>query len=146
MRMPCCEMLQDGDGQGGALSGIRAGPQLVEEHQAVRGDMLQKGHDVCHVGGEGAEALLNALLVPDVREHIGKYAQLGAVQGRDVEACLAHQGEKPNGFQGDCLSSCVGACDDEQVKSSPSVREMGTTDFGSRGDGVPGGSGSSARC
>ncbi len=103
--------------------------------------MLQKGHDVRHVGGEGAEALLNALLVADVREHLGKDGQFGAVQGRDVKACLAHQGEKPHGFQGDRLSAGVGAGDDEQIKSSPSEMGRERPSSGPAGDDGPRGCG-----
>ena len=52
--------------------------------------MCIRDSNIGHVGGEGTQALLNALLVPDVREHILKHGQLGAVEGGDVKLSLIH--------------------------------------------------------
>ena len=72
---------EDGHGQGGSLGGIRAGPQLVKEHQGTAVRLLPEGHNVGHMGGEGTEALLNALLIPDIREHLMEQGQPGVLPG-----------------------------------------------------------------
>ena len=50
------------------------------------------------MGRKGTEALLNTLLIPDIRKHLVKYGKLGAVEGRDVKPRLSHQGKQPDCF------------------------------------------------
>ena len=71
------------------------------------------------MGGEGAQALLDALLIPDIREYIVKNCQLRALESRNVEAGLSHEGKKPHGFQGNRLASGIGSGHDQQIKILP---------------------------
>ena len=75
------------------------------------------------MAGEGAEALLNALLVPDVGEHFVKNRQLRALPRGNVKAGLTHEGEKAYGLEGNGLASGVGAGDNQQIEvlSQPKV-------------------------
>ena len=81
---------------------------------AVR--LLQNLHDVHHVGGEGGQALLNALLVADIRQHPVEYAHRAAVVGGDVEPALGHEGQKAQGLQAHGLAAGVGPGDDQGVE------------------------------
>ena len=49
--------------------------------------------------GEGTQALLNALLIPDVRIDLMENGKLRTVQGGNMKAGLPHQAEKPRCFQ-----------------------------------------------
>ena len=112
---PVVQVVQDGDGKGRALRGIGSGSQLVEEAEGVRVRVLQDGHDAGHVGGEGAQALLDALLVPDIRKNLPEHGKLRPVLGRDMKAGLSHQAEQSRGFQGNRFSARIRPGDDEKV-------------------------------
>ena len=66
--------------------------------------------------GEGTQVLLNALLIADVRIDFVKDRELGMVRCRNVQAALAEQGKKSDGFQGNCLTAGVRTGDDEHCK------------------------------
>ena len=106
----------DGDGQRRPLHRVRAGPQLVEEHQGPAVRLLQYTDDVGHVCREGGQALFDALFVADVREHPVIDADGTARGGGDLEAALGHQGEKAQGFERHRLAAGVGAGDYQGVK------------------------------
>ena len=112
---PVVQVVQDGDGEGRALRGIGSGSQLVEEAEGVRVRVLQDGNDAGHVGGEGAQALLDALLVPDIRKNLPEHGKPGPVLGRDMKAGLSHQAEQSRGFQGNRFSARIRPGDDEKV-------------------------------
>jgi hypothetical protein len=63
------EVLDDRHGERPAFDGVGAGAGLVEQHQGRRLERGVHGDDVGDVAGEGAQALDNRLLVPDVGEH-----------------------------------------------------------------------------
>ena len=109
----CREMAEHGLGQGGALGGIRAGAQLVKEHQVLFGDGLKDADDIGHMGREGREALFDGLLVADIGVHLPEQGDLAAVGGGDVQAALGHQRQKADGLEGDGLAAGVGAGDHE---------------------------------
>ena len=133
---PLADVLYDGDGQSGTLDGVRTGPQLVKEDQAALVRLLQNLHDVHHVGGEGGEALLDALLVPDVRQHPVVDADGAAVVRRDVEAALGHEGQQPQGLQAHRLTAGVGAGDDQGVEL-PAQLDVDGHRLGAVQQGVP---------
>ena len=60
------QLLDDSLRQGGALHRVGTGAQLVQEDETAVVRHLEDVDDVHHVGGEGGERLLNALLVADV--------------------------------------------------------------------------------
>ena len=70
------EKIQDGYGQSGSFGGIGAGAQLIEEHQAIGIGLGQNADDIGHMGGEGAEALLDALLVANIGIDLPEYGKL----------------------------------------------------------------------
>ena len=109
------QMVQDGDGQRRALRGVRACTQLVEKTEGIRVRILQDGNDAGHMGGEGAQALLDALLIPDIRIDLPENGKLRTVLGGNMKPRLPHQTEQSGGFQGNRLSARIGAGDDEQV-------------------------------
>ena len=69
--------------------------------------------------GKCTQALLNALLIPDIRIDLMEHCQLRAVACRDVEPCLPHQGEEPDGLKRHGLSSGIRAGDDQESKIFP---------------------------
>ena len=83
--------------------------------------LLKDFHDVHHMGGEGAEALLNALLVADIRQNPIEDADRAAGIRRDVEAALGHEGQQPQGFQAHRFAAGIGAGDDQGVKLLPQL-------------------------
>ena len=106
----------DGNGQGCALHRVRTGAQLIEQQQALVVHLPQDLHNVGHMGGEGGQALLNALLVAHIRQHPVEYTHGAAAVGRDMQAALGHQTQKADGFQGNGLAAGVGAGDDQGVE------------------------------
>ena len=67
------------------------------------------------MGGEGTEALLDTLLVPDIRIHFFVHPQVGAVESRDMQPRLSHQGKQSHRFQGHGLAAGVGPGNNQQV-------------------------------
>ena len=84
--------------QSGSLRRICSGSQLVKQAQGAGICLPQNGHNVRHVGREGTETLLNALLVSNVGKYIVKDSQLRAVKGRNVEARLSHESKQAHSF------------------------------------------------
>ena len=78
------QMIQDGSGEGGALSRVSSGSKLVKKDKGTLIYMFQEGNDVGHMGRKGAQALLDALLVTDICVYVMEYGELRAVQCRDV--------------------------------------------------------------
>ena len=66
--------------------GIRARPQLVQQHEGPRADGFDDAGEVLHVRGKSGQRLLDGLLVPDVGEHRVEERQRGAFRGR-VSPC-----------------------------------------------------------
>ncbi len=68
------------------------------------------------MGGEGTEALLNALLIANVCKYFRKNRKLAAVQCRNMKAGLSHEGKKSDGFQADGFTTGIRAGDDQKIK------------------------------
>ena len=66
-----------------------------------------------HVGAEGGERLLDALLVADVGVDGGEDGQAAALVGGDGQAGLGHQAEQADGLEGDGLAAGVGPGDEQ---------------------------------
>ena len=62
-----------------------------------------------HVGGEGAETLLDTLLVADVGKDLAVDGDAGIRRGRDVHAALDHECQEADGFEGHGFAAGVGA-------------------------------------
>ena len=113
---PPVEAVQDCDGQSRPFRGISPGAQLVKEHQGMFIHVPEEGDDVGHMRRKSTQALLNALLVPDVGEHIVEHRQLAAVQGGDMKPGLSHQGEKAHRLKGHRLPAGIGTGDDQKIE------------------------------
>ena len=107
--------IQDRDGQGRALGRVGAGAQLIEEAQALAVDAAEDVHDGLHMGGEGGQTLLDALLVADVGKDIAEEGELAPVTCRNVESRHAHQLEEADRLERDRLAARVGAGDDDHI-------------------------------
>ena len=77
---------ENGNCQSRALCGVCAGAQLIKEHQGIFIRFFNKMHHIGHVGGEGTEALLNALFIPDIRVNFLENAETGIIKGRYMKA------------------------------------------------------------
>ena len=79
------KILQNSHAQGTTFHGVSAGPQLVQEHQRTRGDLLHHGANVGQMRRKRAEILLQALLVPKIDENLSKEGQHAVSLRRDME-------------------------------------------------------------
>ena len=87
------EPFQDGLGKSSPLQGVRARAQLIEKHQGVLVRLLDDGHQVGHMGAEGGQALLDGLLVADVRKDLIEDGDLAPLLRRQEQAAHGHEGE-----------------------------------------------------
>ena len=120
---PAVQAGQNGNGQSGALLRIGAGAQLIEKDQGFFIRHLPEGDNIGHMAGKCTQALLDALLIPDIREYLGEQRQFRVFRRGNVKACLSHQREETDGLQADRFAACVGAGDYEQVEvpSDPDI-------------------------
>ena len=136
--LPPLQFPQDGHRQGGALGGVGARAQLVQQHQGISPRLLQDGYDVGHVGGEGGQGLLDGLFVADVGEHLGEHRHLAARPGGNLQPGLGHQGEQAAGLQGDGLAPGIGA-GDHQLAHRSAQPQVDGHHLVPVDEGVPGG-------
>ena len=113
------EPLQDGLGESRALQGVRARAQLVKKDQRVLVRLLDDGHQVGHMGAEGGQALLDGLLVADVRKDLIEDGYLAPFLRRQEQAAHGHEGKETHGLQCHRLAAGIGAGDDEGVEVLP---------------------------
>ncbi|MBV6467791.1 MAG: hypothetical protein PGMFKBFP_03162 [Anaerolineales bacterium] len=104
---------QDGARQGRALLRVGACAEFVEDDKRAVVGFFQNVDDVGDVTAEGAERLLDGLLVADVGVDCLEETQLGAALRGDVESALRHEDDEPDGFQRDGFSARVGTRDDD---------------------------------
>ncbi|MPM18475.1 hypothetical protein SDC9_64886 [bioreactor metagenome] len=100
-----------------ALHRVRSRAQFVEQYKGPPVRLLENLNNAGHVGGEGGQALLDALLVSHVRQHPLVYGNLAPRRRRNVQPALGHQCQKAQRFQADGLSAGVGAGDDQRVEA-----------------------------
>ena len=115
VQQPC----QDALSQGRALSGIRSGTQFIKQHQVPGRHLMHNLHNVGHMTGEGRQALLNALLVSNVREYLLKHSQFRSRIRRYLQAGLRHQGKQTHRFQRYGLTAGIRAGNNQGGKLFP---------------------------
>ena len=84
---------------------------------------LEDGDNIGHMRRKGGKALLDALLVADIRQHMVKDGKTGAIRRRHKQPAHGHQGEKPQRLEGDRLAAGIGAGDDQgiEIAAQPDV-------------------------
>ena len=118
-------VLDNGHGQGRALGGVGAGAQLVKQDQGAVIALFDNIDDIAHVGREGGEILLNALLIADVCQDVAEHRQVAAVVGGDMQAALVHGGKQADGLDGDGLAAGIGAGDHQGIKAVSQLQADG---------------------
>ena len=92
------QVVQNCNCKGGTFGRVGSGTQFVEQAQGIRIGFLQDGNNAGHMGGEGTEALLNALLIANICKYFRKNRKLATVQCRNMKAGLSHEGKQSDGF------------------------------------------------
>ena len=110
------QVVQNGNRKGSTFGRVGSGTQFVKQAQGISIGLLQDGNNAGHMGGEGTEALLNALLVANICEYFRKNRKLAAIQRRNMKACLSHEGKQSDGFQAYGFTTGIGTGDDQKVK------------------------------
>jgi len=110
------EAVKDGGGKGDAFDGVGAGAEFVEEDEGAAVGAGEDLDEATDVGGEGGEALFEALFVADVGEDLSIHGEGRFGGGGDVKAGLGHQDEEADGFEGDGFAAGVGAGDKQEVE------------------------------
>ena len=108
------EVVEERLREGGALRGIGAGAQLVEQHERALAGHLDDARDGAQVPAERGQRLRHGLLVADVREDVAEDGQRAAVGHRHVQPGLVHEHQQAHRAQGHRLAAGVGAGDDER--------------------------------
>ena len=73
--------------------------QFIEQHKRIVRHFVHNAHNVRHVRGERAQALLNALFIANIGKYLIKNSQLGMVKRRDMQPSLPHKRKQPQRFQ-----------------------------------------------
>jgi hypothetical protein len=109
------QVCQDGARQRRAFDRVGSGPEFVQDDERPRVGLPQEADDVGHVRREGAERLLDALLVADVGVDAVEDAQHGFGGRRDVQPGLGHQRQQADRLERDGLAAGVRPGDDQRV-------------------------------
>ena len=117
--------IQHRHGQRRALRGICSRTELVEKTEAVGIRLLQDPHGIGHMRRERRQALLNALLVSDVRKNLLEHRQLRALEGRNEETGLAHKLEQSHGLQTNRLAAGIRSRDHQKRKRIAQIHRNG---------------------
>ncbi len=128
------EALEEGLRQRRPLLGVGARAELVDEHQALRVGVLEHLLQPQQVGGEGGEALLQALLVADVHEELGGEVERRALGGHE-EPGLGHEHREAQGLEQRGLAAHVGAGEQQDAVLGGELEVVGD---GAGDEGVAG--------
>ena len=107
---------QNALGQRGAFGGIRSGAQFIKQHQVTGCHLMHDLHNIRHMTGEGGEALLDALLIADIREYLLKHRQFRSRIRRHLQARLGHQGKQAYRLQGYGFTAGIRAGNDQGIE------------------------------
>ena len=106
------EVVEHRDAQRAALLRVGGRAQLVQQHQRIRRHVQRHLADVRDVRRKRAQALLDRLVVADVRQHLLEQRELG-LRRRHRQPRLRHQRQQPHGLQRHRLAAGVGAADQQ---------------------------------
>ena len=107
--------LQNRHSQGCTFLRVGTCAQLVQKQQVFPLHLPQNLHNVSHMGREGGQTLLNALLVSDVSVDILIDRQFGVWRRRQIKARLSHEHQKPQRLHADSLAARIGTCDQQHA-------------------------------
>ena len=114
---PLPQRRNDGNRQRRTLGGVGAGTQFVGQHQAVVVGNFQDLNDFYNVRRKGGKALLDALLIADIRQHMGKDSRTAAACHRQHHAAGRHQRQKPQRFECNRFTAGIRPGDDQRIKA-----------------------------
>ena len=146
-RAPLQHPLQDRLREGGALVGIGAGAELVDQHQGALVGALHHCLEVVEVAGVGAQAGLDALLVPDVAQQrvdprepgrLSPRSAAGARRptGRHEEPARRHHRRQPEGLEEHRLAAGVRSGHHQQAVLRGQLERVGDATLDERVAGV----------
>ena len=87
-------------------------------------------YQVGHVSGEGGQTLLDALLIPDVRQHLVEHRHSASCPHRNQQPAHGHETEQADGFQGNRFAASVGAGNYQSPAVSSQCQGDGHGGFG----------------
>ncbi len=99
MRAPLVQPAENLHSQRASLDRIGPRAQLVDQHQHPFAAFVQEAGNLVDMRGKGRKALLEALLVPDVRENLAIKNDARPIPGGYVQPRGGHQAENPDGLQ-----------------------------------------------
>ena len=111
------QALEDGHGERRALLRVRAGAELVDEHEVFGARFREDRDDMRHVRGKCGKALLDALLVADVGVDVVVDRDLGALRHGQEAAALRHEHHEAERLHADRLAARVRARDEQHGKA-----------------------------
>ena len=85
------EHREDRDGKRRALCRVGTGAELIEQDEGIAVCFVEEGNHIRHVGGEGTQRMLDALLITDIGVNLVENGKGGSVECRNVKSGLAHQ-------------------------------------------------------
>ena len=92
------QVVQNCNCKGGTFGRIGSCTQFIEQAQGIGIGFLEDGNNAGHMGGEGTETLLDALLVTDIGKDFRKDRKLTSIQSRNMKSGLSHEGKQSDGF------------------------------------------------
>ncbi len=113
-RAALAKMFDDCRTEGAALDRIRAGPDLVQQHQGRVGQFAIHRDDLGNVAREGAETGRDRLVVADVREDRPEHRQPRSLGHGNMQPGLGHQRQEPGGLEGHGLATGIRSGHDQR--------------------------------
>ncbi len=102
------QFLQNGYGNPHAFHRVRAGPEFIHNHQALRGHFPQNIQHIHNMGRKGGQIFRQILAVADIAENVPVHADFCLLAG-NMQSALRHQTAQRHGFDGHGLPSGVGS-------------------------------------
>ena len=114
-RAGAAEVVQDRHAQRAAFFRVGGPAQLVQQHQRIGSDLGSHVANPRDVRREGAQALLDRLVVAHVGQHLVEERELRLRAGHR-QAGLRHQRQQAHGLQRDRLAAVVGPADQQRPR------------------------------
>ena len=106
---------QDRNGKRSAFGWIRSRSKFVQQHERAASRFFNQIYRILHMRGKGTQALLNALLIADIREDFPINRKAAGRRRRNMKPTLRHHRQKSCGFQCNSLSSRIRSGNDKRL-------------------------------